>query len=251
LFSAGQPVGYEHTVATVWQLAFDQIAARPVAHELLAVCASMGGDRIPRELLETFARHSALAGINGQDVDDAIAMLLGYALLTPSVQDTFGMHRLIAQLTRQRADPDSQRSAAGLAVTMLAGLWPDRSWEHLQWPACQRLLAPALTATEHAREHGVARGRTAWVLAGIGLYQQARGEDAIAIEEVVYGAQHTEVAQTLNTLAGVQLRVAKPEAARASLDRVLTILEAVNGPAHPEVAKALRKRQGTTCGLMT
>jgi len=70
LFAAGQPVGYEHTVATVWQLAFEQIATVPVAYELLAVCAFVGAERIPRELLEALAGHSTMPGVTGQDVDD-------------------------------------------------------------------------------------------------------------------------------------------------------------------------------------
>lgn len=168
LFSAGQPVGYEHTVATVWQLAFELIATQPVAHELLTVCAHVAAERIPRELLDTLADHSTTPGVAGQDVDDAITVLLGYALLSPSAEDTFGMHRLIAQLTRESADPDTQRSAAGLAATMLAGLWPGRPWEHEQWPACQRVLAHAITATDHSERHDSAREQTARLLVRIG-----------------------------------------------------------------------------------
>ena len=31
LFAAGRPVGYEHTVATVWSLAFNELTEQPVA----------------------------------------------------------------------------------------------------------------------------------------------------------------------------------------------------------------------------
>lgn len=39
LFSEGRPVSYAHTVATVWQLAFEQVRDHPVAARLAGVCA--------------------------------------------------------------------------------------------------------------------------------------------------------------------------------------------------------------------
>ena len=245
LFAAGRPVGYEHTVATVWQLAFEQIATQPVAQQLLEVCAFLGAERIPRELLQALADHSSIAGVSGQAVDEAIAALLGYALLTPALQDTLAMHRLIGQLTRERADTDTQGIAAGLAVVMLGGLWPGRPWEHEQWPACQRLLAHALTATEHTQRLKATPQHTANLLGRIAQYQQARGEylparqlteRALAINEAVYGPEHPEVASTLGNLGIVQGRLGEFEAARKSQTRALAIEEAVYGTEHPEVA---------------
>ena len=59
--------GYEHTIATVWQLAFEQAAKDPLAGRLLGVCAHLAPDRIPRELLEAAAR--------GSDGDVPVAVL--------------------------------------------------------------------------------------------------------------------------------------------------------------------------------
>jgi len=39
LLDAGRPVGYEHTTATVWSLAFTELAHQPVATRLVGVCA--------------------------------------------------------------------------------------------------------------------------------------------------------------------------------------------------------------------
>ena len=56
LFAAGRPAGYGHTVATVWSLAFEQLAEQPVAAELVRVCAHLAPERIPRELLDAYTR---------------------------------------------------------------------------------------------------------------------------------------------------------------------------------------------------
>ena len=150
LFGAGQPTGYEHTVATVWQLAFEQIAKHPVASRLLLVCAHLAPERIPRELVEAAAHNGDVPEVTGQQTDEAVTLLLAYAVLTRSAEQTFGMHRLIAQLTRDNADPDAQARAVSAAVSVLDQSWPQQPWEHEQWPACQRLLAHAITATDQA-----------------------------------------------------------------------------------------------------
>jgi hypothetical protein len=84
LFSAGRPTGYEHTVSTVWQLAFEQITRQPAVHNLLNVCAHLAPERIPRELLEAAVEHSEAPDVTPLAADDAIELLLAYALLTPS-----------------------------------------------------------------------------------------------------------------------------------------------------------------------
>jgi len=176
LFAAGRPPGYEHSVATVWQLAFEQVAKHPVAQQLLEVCAFLGPEGIPRELLEAFADDSAPPGISAEDVDDAIAVLLGYALLTRSVEGSFAMHRLVGQLAREHADTDTRRSAARLAATILTALWPERPWEHEHWPMCQRLLTHALTTTKHTEQLDAEHALTATLLGRVGQYQEARAE---------------------------------------------------------------------------
>jgi hypothetical protein len=176
LFSVGRPGGYEHTVSTVWQLAFEQIAQHPVADNLLGMCAHLASERIPRELLEAAVEYSDIPNVSSRTTDDAIELLLAYALLTPAAELTFDMHCLIGKLTRQRGEVAAQAAAAAAAVTALDAVWPQEPWEHEQWPVCQRLLAHALTATAHSQRYDAALEQTATLLGRVRQYQQARAQ---------------------------------------------------------------------------
>jgi Tfp pilus assembly protein PilF len=248
LFGADPPLGYGHSVATVWQLAFEQITQHSVASDLLGVCAYLAPERIPRELLDAIVQHSETSAVGQQTADDAIELLLAYALLTPAVEQTFGMHRLIGQLIRERGGSPAQARPATAAVIALYALWPDRPWEHEQWPACERLLSHALTVVGHSEQQGAAPEQTAIVLLRVGQYQMARAqltsareliERALAIQEPLYGPEHPQVAITLSNFGTVQDELGEFESACATQQRALAINEAVYGPEHPDVALTL------------
>jgi tetratricopeptide (TPR) repeat protein len=248
LFGACRPVGYEHTVATVWQLAFEAIVQDRIATELLSVCAHLAPERIPRELLEAAVEHSENADVTQRAADDAVTLLLRYALLTPAAEQTFDMPRLIGQLTRDRLDVAAQVGAAAAAVTVVHALWPTRPWEHEHWSICQRLFAHALTATEHSQRHDAAPEHTASVMRRAGQYEQARAqltsarrltERALAIDKTIYGPEHPEVARALNALSVVQRDLGDLEAARTTLQQALAIEETLYGAEHPRIAHSL------------
>jgi tetratricopeptide (TPR) repeat protein len=250
LFSAARPAGYEHTIATVWKMAFDQISQHPIANDLLGVCSHLAPERIPRELLEAVVEHSEVAGVDqqAQTADDAIELLLRYALLTAAAEQTFDMHRLIGQLTDDKAGPAAQARAAAAAAAALAALWPERSWEHEQWPTCERLLSHVLTAAERGQQHNTASWQIASLLGQAGQYEEVRARlksarelttQALEICERVYGPETPQVGVMLTSLGIVQRRLGEFEPARESLQRALAILEAVYGPEHPEVATTL------------
>jgi tetratricopeptide (TPR) repeat protein len=249
LFAAGRPRNYQHTVATVWMMAFEQLVAQPVARQLLRVCTCYAPDRIPRELLAAYVTTPAtLEGDAQRTVDEAIEILLGYALLSAAAELTLGMHRLVAWQTREHAGADEQRIAAATAVLLVYEVLPDRPWQPQHWPLCQRLLSHALAAAEHAERHHAALAETARVLGLLAQYVQARGEftaarelyeRAVSISELVYGLQDAEVALMLTGLGTVHQQLGNLEVARSTLERALTIQQAVHGPEHAEVANTL------------
>jgi hypothetical protein len=180
LFAAGRPQDYEHTVATVWGLAFSELAEQPVATRLLGVCAHLAPDRIPRELLDASSDLDDDAPVSAQGVDDAIELLLAYALLSATADGTLGMHRLVQDQARTTAGREGCAVSAARAIALLDWVLPDRPWEHQQWPLCLRLLEHALTAAGCAEQHEVARAQTARLLGRVAQYQHARAAYATA-----------------------------------------------------------------------
>jgi tetratricopeptide (TPR) repeat protein len=247
LFSA-QPMGSEHSVSTVWQLAFEQIAAHPIANHLLRVCAHLAPDRIPRELLEAWANLPDAPEDAQQRVDEAIELLLAYALLTSSEEGTLNVHRLIQEGVRTRASPDARQQGAASAVAILEQVFPDHPWETDHWPSCERLLSHGIVATNHAQALRTAPALTARVLGRMGQYQYARAElgsardlleSALALKESVYGGDHAEVARTLGTLGVVHEWLGDLPAALETQERALAIYEGLYGLGHVEVAHTL------------
>ena len=81
LLSSGAPADYGRSVATTWSLALDEVSAHPVARLVLAVCAFVSPEDIPRDV---FYRHVTAASTGGPAaplLDDAIELLLSYSLL--------------------------------------------------------------------------------------------------------------------------------------------------------------------------
>lgn len=250
LFAAGQPLGYEHTIKTVWSLAFDQIAEDPVASALLEVCAQLAPERIPRDLLDAWGEGSGAGAASDVGVDEAVELLLSYAVLTVGDEQTLGMHRLVGQIVRASASPEQRGRAATAAVSLLDRVMPRQPWDHEQWPAYERLLAHALIATQNASLLSVAQPETARLLARIGQYQLARPAlasakevtaRALAISEAIYGPTHPEVAVVLDDLGSVLRHLGESAAAREAFERALAIKEASYGPEHPDVALTLAR----------
>ena len=245
LFAAGRPPYYEHTIATVWQLAFDEVALRPGAALVAGVCAHVAPERIPRELLEALA-HSGRPGVDARAVDDAIRLLLGYALLAAGGDRTFNMHRLIGRLTRSQ--PQGVGDAIATTLALLDAAWPQGAWEHECWPVCERLLAHALASTEHARVAGVASQRTGDLLVRIALYQRERGvyasareltEHALALYASGENSDPARVSSALDVLGTILMYVGELTAARDTLERALATARDIHGSEHPEVARTL------------
>ncbi len=248
LFAAGGPVGYAHTVATVWSLAFQELAEHPVAAELVAVCAHLAPERIPRELLNAYASVSDEPAVSPRTVDEAVELLLGYALITATAENTLGMHRLVQDVANATADLAGRTAAVSRAVGLLEAALPARPWEHEQWPVCARMLAHAVTATQHAQDYGVALESAARVLELVGVYEQVRGsfrsarelaERAVAISEARHGPEHPDVGRSLGNLGNALEQLGDLEGARDAQERALRILEAAYGPRNADVARTL------------
>jgi tetratricopeptide (TPR) repeat protein len=252
LLRLGEPLDYQHTVATTWTLALDQIRSEvPAGEDLLTLCAFLAPDELPRPLLsehtsELPSRLQQTAG-NPFAYDQALTALGRYSLVTVT-EHSLAVHRLVQTVVRQDLDEQAAWGWAGAAVRLILAAWPDRSWLPAAWPRCGQLLPHALAAVAHAEQFAVASEQTGALLNNAGVYlagrveltaARASFERALAIEEAAYGPDDPYVGRSLNHLGNALRSLGELPEAHIQFQRALTIYEAAYGPDHPEVARTL------------
>ena len=240
---------YPHTVATTWGLSFEQ--AKEVcaaAADLLNLCAFLGPDDIPLDIIREGAEHlpERLAEAAGDDLawDDAIAALRRYSLLELS-GDGLTVHRLVQAVTQDRLSEEERREWAGAAVALVNGAFPGDVQTNVDaWPLCSRLVPHALAASAHAEELSVGQGAAGRLLNQSGTYLQGRAqfpeakaafERALQIAES-FGLDDPRVAASLGNLGLVLQDLGDLAGAQAHFERALRLAEAAYGPDHPDVA---------------
>jgi len=131
LLARGQPADYPATVATTWQLNFDQLARNvPAAVALLRLYAFLAPETpIPRDLLATADSQrlpGELAGVARDPLalDAATAALYRYSLVS-SAQDGVRVHRLVQAVTRDQLSDQQAAEMATLTVEVLHAAFPD------------------------------------------------------------------------------------------------------------------------------
>jgi tetratricopeptide (TPR) repeat protein len=254
LLRRGKPsTDYPDTVATTWELSFQQVQqASPAGADLLSLCAFLAPDDIPRNLLSEGAQHLpqplADAVVDALAFDEALAALRRYSLVEVG-GDALSVHRLVQAVACDRLPEKAQRTWAEAAAGLVNSVFPSGIQTDMQtWPHCARLLPHALAAAGHAEALEVASEATARLLNQAGLYLQGRAEfaearaaseRALAIDEAVFGPDHPKVATMVNNLGLVLRDLGDLAGAREALQRALAIWEKQLGPDHPNVASAL------------
>jgi tetratricopeptide (TPR) repeat protein len=246
---AGPPSDYPDTVATTWNIAFDEVMQLSSAGaDLLNLCAFLAPDDIPVELLKDGAQHlpESLTAVASDPLafDDAVDPLRRYSLIEITAE-TISIHRLVQAVTRDRLDEDERKKWAEAAVRIVDEAFPFKSDDVRTWPVCSRLLPHALAAAEHAEALDVALDSTGRLLNETGVYLKGRAqfaeakdmfERALAIGESTYGPDHPTVAIRVNNLGSVLKALGDMEGAKKMYERALAIDESTYGPDHPDVA---------------
>jgi tetratricopeptide (TPR) repeat protein len=169
----------------------------------------------PDLLNDPLTSHLARAAAAPASREDAIGALTRTGLVTRLDDDRISIHRLVAQVTRHHlatADPTTARSpAAGQwanhAVKIIAGLFPGNSWEPSTWPICSQLVAHVVAVVDYSADVTSPTASAGSVLRVLAIYLN-------------YRAEYTQ--------------------AKATVERALTIMQAVLGGDHPQVASTLR-----------
>ena len=262
LLGLGELTDHPDTVATTWSLSLTRAQAEaPAATDLLALCAFLAPDDLPRSLPTdhtlVLPESLQLAAADRLAYDRLLGALGRYSLVTAS-HDSLAVHRLVQAWVRARLDRQAQQHWAAVAVRLVCAAFPLDSGDVQAWPTCARLLPHALATADHASHLAADPETTADLLTRAGVYLWWRAEHreaqqlferALAILEARFGPDHPSVAATLNNLGNVLRGLGELRAAHTHYQRALTSFEARLGPDHPDVARSLNNLAATLGAL--
>ena len=244
---ADRPLDYAHTVETTWSLAMDALAGRGLASEILELCAFLAPDEIPRPLLQHHVEQRCEPDQDSQRlVDDAIAELLSYALISDAGDDRINVHRLVQLVARRRCDAPVERAAT--AVALLARRFPQGAWKVERWDDAATLRPHAIAAAAHADKVAVAKEAMAVLFRKLALYARGKGEFRLALEQTqraialfedTLGPDDPQTARTLGDLSLIHEHLGDFDRARVAGDRAVEIKMRTFGDRHPETAITL------------
>ncbi len=258
-----RPVDYPRSVAMTWGIAFAAVeAAAPAAGDLLKLATFLDADHVPLSLLRdgAAALPPALVAVatDARLWDAAVAALLGASLVEvapgdgtgESVADrrAFGVHRLVAAVTRDRMDVAAQGTWCGVAVGLLAEQFQFDSGNVATWPACGHLLPHVLAATAHAERLSVAASQTTHLLNDAGRYllkvarpAEARPllERALALCGRAVDPADPKLSGIANNLGRAHDRLGQVDLALHYYGRAIEIDTAFYGQTHPHVAEVV------------
>jgi|GEM_PF-5932547 len=252
LLKKGKGVDYEEVVTTTWQISMKKLSA--AATELLYLCSYLAPDGMILALFsETTAEHlpPALREIAAHKLKrkDAIAELVKYSLLKRGEDGLHSMHRLVQRVIRGEADnKDTVYLAADLEilVDVLSDIKYATREDYDYFLALSDHAVSVVDFAELAFAENEERLKT---VVG-GLYRLARGyklrgeydtaliyyKRNLALNEKIYGAEHTETAAAYNNLGLLYNDMGNLEKALEMYQKDLAISEKVLGLEHPDTA---------------
>ncbi|MGY0058917.1 tetratricopeptide repeat protein [Streptomyces sp. LZ34] len=251
--SAGPDAAQQRTIARIWQLTLDAIAARdPLAVEILRTAAWLGPDDVPRDLAEALADDPTGGPIDDPiAVDEALALLHAYSMITLTPR-TFAVHRLVQAVARTPDPADPHRGADAIARArrraseLLAATLPeDPLFNVAGWPRWRELLPhieahAALTEPTAPGQDDEAVDRVLFeasaFLLGEGRTDRAIAfaERSVAASERLRGPDHPRTLSSRSYLASACRSAGDLDRATPLHERNLADCERVLGPDHPD-----------------
>ncbi len=250
MLARGEPIGYSHTVATTWRLAFEELQqAAPRAVGLLRLLAFCAPEAIPLRLL--LRPRPGLAGRLGGEVapvlapllddplaaGDAIAALRRYSLVTPAADGSVSVHRLVQAVTTDQMPEMLAREWQQAAAALIEDTIPGDTALPGTWAVCAALLPHAQTALV---DDSAGMARIANYLGSSGNYVTARDfqRRVLVAQERIFGPEDPDTLATRHNLAYWAGLAGDPAAARDLFAGLLPVLKRVLGPEHPDTLGA-------------
>jgi tetratricopeptide (TPR) repeat protein len=238
------PDDYPDTVKTTWSMSVSQAEREvPGCRQLLAMCAYLGPDRIPRTL---FPDHAGLLPAQLRALvtkrlayDDALGELSGYSMITMDAE-SMSIHRMVQYATRAQMPLRQQRAWASGAVRLLDEAFPADPRPADMWPVCKQLVPHVQAAARYAQDLAVEEERAGRILHQAGDYLTERAEYGQALGYLTSAQRIRERQGDLGGLAETLARMSFAHYCRAELGMAeetiavaAELRERVLGPHHP------------------
>jgi hypothetical protein len=246
MLSRGEPTGYSGTVATTFSLALGRLEqSAPSAVGLLRLLACCAAEPVPLSLL--LQPRPGLVGKLGAEaapalaqllddtlaVQDAIAALRRYSLMTPAGDGLVLVHRLVQAVTLDQMPAKLARQWRPASAALIDAAIPEDTSLPETWPACAALLPHARAALT---DDSVGMARMADYLGSSG--SPAAGRDLNSrianAREQVLGPEHPDTLDARGNVAFWTGEAGDPAAARDQYAALLPIRERVSGADHPD-----------------
>ena len=243
----------DHDPVTItFSLAYPKVAAADAAAaDMLRVCAFLAPDAIPEEIFLSGAGEMGenLRPFAGKAINlvEVIAKAGRFSLIRRDAKGgKIEMHRMVQQVLRDEMTAEEKRLWAERVVRGLNATFPEV--EHRSWPLCEKLLPHAMEAARLIEKHDLAFEESARLLNEAGTYCFERAQYAeaellfkrtLAIRERVLGAEHPDVAMSLNNLAALYDQQGRYSEAEPLFNGALSIRERILGWDHLDVALIL------------
>jgi tetratricopeptide (TPR) repeat protein len=252
LLQRGQPLGYQHTVATTWSLALERLREdEPAAVDLLTLASFLAPDDLPLPLLAAHVHElpEPLAHLAADPLAlaDTVATLRRYSLVRV-VADGLYVHRLLQAVVREGLDTEAQQEWVAVAVRLLSAAFPIDSDEVVNWAECERLLQHVIAVADHGRRLDVAAEgwlglvhQAAVYLWSRGQYQQALTlhEQAVAGFRRVLGEDHPDTLRAMYRLAGTLRNLGDLQRSLQVHEQTLTARRRVLGKDDPDILRSM------------
>lgn len=237
------PTGHEQSVVRTFALSYERLQTTDptdrLARDLLLRAACFApGEPIPRRLLLATIGRTAEDTVMLMQAEDALARLIGdLGLLELGDAGGLRMHRLVVAFAVAVSDDVAARADVEQAMLAMAN-----RMNEARLPGPMLALQGHLRAvTDAARVRADARAAElcvalGWQLVLLSAFGEAQFylQQALAIHETVFGAEHPATAGSLNLLGLCYQFQGAFVAARPLYERALAIWERTLGPEHEE-----------------
>ncbi|HKV60055.1 MAG TPA: tetratricopeptide repeat protein [Ktedonobacteraceae bacterium] len=242
------PLDYTETVATTWELSFQQVEQQnPAAADILRLCAFLAADAIPQELLMRAIDETGAEASDSYKLNAALEVLRRYSLVRRDGDtNMLSIHRLVQAVLRESMDEQTQRLWAERTVRAVNVAFPETDYgtgatqqnylPHVQ--ECTALIEQYHLYFSEATQLLYKAGDFLYFQ---GFYPQSRSlhQQALMIREQVYGSDDPAIAESLNALAVLSRLEGNFEQAERFHRQALSIREKALGLDHPATILSL------------